>query len=105
MWPEAESGGALWCLRRTEADEAVRAAAYGDGLVAAHAAISLRLAKQAAENNVHLNKTVTWWIMEKEECKKTEKESAAHFWHSGSFVVVEAARNRILANAAKSNKS
>lgn len=55
-WPEAESGVALWCLRRTEADEAVRAAAYGDGL--AHADISLRLAKQAAEKNVHLNKTI-----------------------------------------------
>lgn len=56
MRPEAESGVALWCLSRTEADEAVRAAAYGDGLEATHADISLRLAKQAAENNVHLNK-------------------------------------------------
>lgn len=56
-WPEAVIGVALWCLRRTEADEAVRAAAYGDGLAPAHADISLRLAEQAAENNVRLNKT------------------------------------------------
>lgn len=40
VWPEAESGAALWCLKRTEADEAVSAAMYEDG----HADISLRLA-------------------------------------------------------------
>lgn len=71
MWLEPESGVALWCLRRTEADEAMRAAVYGDGLAVARAGISLRLAKQAAGNNVHLNKTVTMMDnTEQEECIK-----------------------------------
>lgn len=79
----------------------MRAAAYEDGLAAAHADISLRLAKQAAENNVHLNKTVIMMDNSAIGMQK-ERESAARFLHSASFVVAEAARKRILARAVKS---
>lgn len=60
VWPEAESAVAFWCRRRTEADEAVRAAVYVDGVVAAHADISLRLAsecEQASENSSDITMT------------------------------------------------
>ena len=53
VWPEAERAVAFWCRRRTEADEAVRAAAYVDGLVAAHADISLRLASGSEQAGEH----------------------------------------------------
>lgn len=74
---------------------------YGDGLAAAHADISLRLAKQAAENNVHLNKTITDENQSKRNAKKAEKESAVKFFAFWFLCCGEAVRNRILDSAAK----